>query len=207
MKNKKLSMLFAVLFLVSVGVSGALAYDITIIPGGTQDVSGQNTIYFDIVFNPDSTGNSFDTYGFNIGYDTSELIWNSGLTTNTPPAPLSAFKPPFESSPGLIENFNGFTFSDAPVLTAPTTLATIAFDVAPGINNPADGLVDIWFDTSVGSFTIDGNNVPVSQITVSGTTPDVYVLPEPVSIILFITGGATFGIGSYWRKRKQKLAA
>jgi len=121
---------------------------------------------------------------------------------------IELFGPPSESTSGLISNFNGASLGSDVTINSSYTLATVAFDVAAGINNPADGLPDVWFDIGTGleEFTIDGTTVPVSQMTISGASPDVYVLPEPVSMILFIAGGATFGIGTYWRKRKQRLA-
>ena len=198
-----------VLFLVTTGVSGVFAYDLTIIPGGSQDVTGQSTIYFDIVFNPDTGGNSIDSYTFFVGYDTGELAWNSSNTSVTPPSPLTTLLgDPSETTPGLIENFNGASFSGSAVVINPTVLATVAFDIAPGINNPADGLPDVWFDINPKlGFTIDGANVPLTEINISGVSPDVYVLPEPISMILFVAGGATFGIGSYLRRRKQKTVS
>jgi len=201
-------MLMVVLFLLATGVSGVFAYDLTIIPGGSQDVTGQSTIYFDIVFNPDTGGNILDIYQFNLNYDTSELTWNISSTTNTPPSPLiELFGSPAENTLGLIENFNGATLVGSANITNPTVLATVAFDVATGINNPADGTPDVWFDLSAGGLTVDGVATDMAYTTITGVSPDVYVVPEPISMILFVAGGATFGIGSYLRRKKQKTVS
>jgi hypothetical protein len=191
------------------GTLNAMAYNVSIVPSGSLDVTGQSTIFFDIVFNPDIGGNLFDTYGFSLFYDTTELSWNSDSTITYPPSPLTQIGLLVENTSGLIENFNGIVISGTPpTLTAATTLATVAFDVVtPGINIPRpDGAVDLWFNTSgVGQgFTIDTKNIPISQMTRMETS-DVFITPEPVSSLLFVVGGMILAAKRYLKRKKNRF--
>ncbi len=195
--------------------SGAMAFDVQIVPGSLPyDATGQTTVYFDVVFNSDLSGNTLGGLVLNFYYDNVELTWNSLLSTPGPlPSPLvpGAFGGPFETTSGKIENFNAGlqpSTATAPTVTGSLVLGTIAFDVAPGINAPSpDSFSDVWFDTSSPGtgFTIDGNNISMSAMSVN-TGPDVYaatVVPEPVSSTLFIIGGATLGFIRFRKKFKR----
>lgn len=78
----------------------------------------------------------------------------------------------------------------------------ISFNIDnPGVNIPvSDGNADVWFDTSVNGFNVNGSYVQMKNITISGA-PDIAVAPEPVSSVLFLVGGAALGIRRYWKNR------
>ena len=177
--------------------SAAMAYNFEIIQGGTVDVSSMNSISFDIMFNPDPGGNTFGTYAFNLFYDTSELQFNSA--TSTPPTPLvELFGPAYQDADGHIANFNGASFAVDPTIATSKKLASVVFNInKPGL--VSDGQSDVRFDYDPNyTFTIDGQNVPLTaQNTINGAN---VVAPEPVSSILFLTGGAVMGIRRFCKK-------
>jgi hypothetical protein len=129
-------------------------------------------------------------------YDDAELVWNSGATTTSVLSPLfSQFLGPLNgATSGFIGNFNAGSFLGDSAISSPLSLAHIAFDV---VSPTLDGSPDVWFDTASSGmygFTIDNTFVQMSDMQVTGLNPDVYsIVPEPVSSILFILGGATMG--------------
>lgn len=217
---KKVIILLMVALMTVLGMSQqAAAYDVELMPQGSLDLNGQTTFLLDVWFNADTDGNDFSNWQFSLFYDTSELTWNSSNTVyGTMPLPLfpGSFSGPNENTSGHIELFDASKFppnADDAYVTGSLLLATVAFDVAPGINMPApDGAADVWFDTTstvAGGFTIDdtayfmdsthpsGNIMPIS-----GDTIDVVVTPEPISSILFVVGGATLGLRRFRKKRR-----
>lgn len=190
MKQKILLLMCAVMLVF--GATGAAAYNLEIVPGGPVDVTGESTVFFDVVFNPQGTVD-VGTYTFNMFYDDTELTWNSELTTTSAPSPLfSQFLGDLNgTTPGFIGNFNAAGFSGDATLSSSFTLSQLAFDVTSPV---LDGSADVWFDTTADSrfgFTVDGSSVLMSDMPISGTGPDVYstpVVPEPVSMVLFGVG-------------------
>lgn len=201
MKRSKffLPVIALVLFL----VTNAMAYNFEITPGSSKDVTGDSFFDISVIFNPDAGGNTLGTFGFNLFYDTSELTYSSiQLFYPSPVGP--SFMAPFETAGGKINNISGnLPFgATATKLTSPFTLAQVRFNIdTPGVNTPGfDGQADVWFDTGVGTgATIDGAYKQMSSITRTGV-PDVAVAPEPVSSILFLTGGAVLGFRRFNKK-------
>lgn len=202
----------------------ANAFYVSLNPSGSVDITGQATFQVEVWFYPDIDGNTFGNWQFSLLYDTSELTWNSSLTSyGTMPSPLlnDLWGTYSESTPGRIENFNALKFppnaSDASV-SSPLLLVTVGFDVTGGTNVVSDAQPDVWFDTVTPSgdgFTVDGTayfmytgHSSGNIMPTSASNVDVYasttVVPEPVSSALFIVGGATLGIGRIIRKREGK---
>jgi hypothetical protein len=175
-----------------------LAYNLEIISMPDTGVDPRDTVFFDIVFHPDSGGNLFGDYGFNIYYDNTELTWNPGATTVTPPAPLNVLFQPFENSSGSgmingISSLAPFSSAGDAILFRPVTLVRLAF--SPG-STVQDSAGDIWLDTgSTGTgFTIDGRRVSAAFMPVSYKGTDIHVssggvtAPEPAGAVLFVAG-------------------
>ena len=213
---KKVLILIIIALMAVCGTLEADAWYLDIMPTGSLDVTGQSSIFFDIVFTPDTGGNTFGDFGFNLFYDNLELTWNSLNTVLSPPSPLSAPFAPFEmgADTGQIFSFSGSLPLTVPPTPDPSmtnafTLATVAFNVDnSGVNNPtADGFADVWFDvTAAGTgFTIDGAPISMSSIPVGSTNTDVFattVVPEPISSALFVVGGATLGFRRFWKRKR-----
>ena len=193
MRSKILLLAMAFIMMLS---SAAMAYNFEISPTGRVDVGAATSINFDVFFNPDPAGNTFGTYSFALFFDNSELQWNAASTTQTPPSPLTAlFGDPYLDSADHISNFNGASFAADPTINTRTKLASVAFNI---MNTDDDGIADVWFDkTQLSSFTIGGNSV---SITDQNSNLGANVAPEPVSTILFLSGGAVMGIRRFWKK-------
>jgi hypothetical protein len=212
MKQKLVLLIIALMLVFGAGAANAAVgtSSLEILPGGSADVTGESTVFFDVVFNPQGTIVT-EGYTFNMFYDDTELTWNSGLTTTSAPIPLfSQLLGPLDgTTSGFIGNFNATALIGAATLSAPFTLAQLAFDVnISGVNAPVgDGSPDVWFDTredvryAFNFGGIGGSNILMSEMVISGTSPDIAVAPEPVSSTLFIIGAATLG---FRRFRKVK---
>jgi hypothetical protein len=198
------------------GVSQAGAWSIELSPGGQIDVTGDTTFSVDVLFNPDPGGTQLDNYLIHMFYDVTELTWNSvdyGIGTNTIYVPFTNLVPmnlgaPFEDSAGHISNINAGVLGNGPMINSSVTLATVIFDINdPGVNIGAGDGMDVWFDTSSGGVTVDGNQLatPINEI-ITGSSPDVFVsapvVPEPVSSTLFLAGAATLGFRRFMRKKR-----
>ncbi len=192
-----------IVLMAAFGATQAGAWSLELTPSGVIDVIGQTSFDVDVWFNPEGSAR-LDNYAFNLFYDTSELSWNSGNTSYSPPSGLSheLLGPISETTSGFIQNINAATFATGPTLTVNTNLATISFDlVNPGVVADA---VDVWFDTAQGpaAFTVDGTATTMNNVSINGIGPDVVVTPEPVSSALFLVGGATLGFRRFKRRKK-----
>jgi hypothetical protein len=200
MKNKLILSIMTIAMLLA---TNAMAYNFELTPGSSKDVTGDSFFDVFVYFNPDAGGNTLGTFGFNLLYDTSELTYSSiQMFYPSPVGP--SFMAPFETAGGKINNISGnLPFgATAPTLSDPFKLVQVRFNIDnPGVNTPAfDGQADVWFDTGVGPCaTIDGQCKQMSSITRVGA-PDVALAPEPVSTILFLTGGAVLGIRRFRKK-------
>jgi len=168
---KKMTLLFILALLLTSLQSQSWGYSLVIVPhqGSLDVIPGSSTVSFDIIFHPDS-GTQFGNWAFNLYYDTSEITWNSSLTTaGAIPAPLvsALFGGPSENTPGLIENFSGLLSPPnavAPNISDNITLATVVFDVNTASEDGGD---DVWLDkNSKIHFLLDGNPVPTSALPV-----------------------------------------
>lgn len=215
---KKIIVLLIVALMAAWGSTHAEAWDLSIDPSSSQVYAqGTTTIFFDIVFNPDSGGNTFGNYGFNLFYDDIELDWNLSNSkpwpTLTSPLVAQFWSDPSETTSGQILSINGNVspFSAAaPTITSPLTLATLAFDINnPGIDiGTGDGLSDIWFDTQAAGTgpNIDGQFITMAQASSGGNLingADVALAPEPISSALFIVGGVTLGFRRFCKNRRK----
>ena len=166
---KKVFTLFVVILFLIILASESRAYSLEILPRGSLDVtSNQSTVYFDVVLDVDSDI-QLGNWGFDIRYDSSELSWNSTLTTSglmRSPLVAGLFGDPFENISGLIQNFSAsLSPPDAAYTTVSTdlVLATIVFNVIAGA---ADGRADIWINKEVNtSFNINDNPISVLDMT------------------------------------------
>ncbi len=118
-----------------------------------------------------------DKHGRGVAYIIGEPVFNGGYTTI----------PNGEASVDISRDDGNISVSwnDVPLLT--------------GSHGVDLDRVEVRFDYfKNGSSTFGTESVDL--VSVKGP-----VLPEPVSSILFITGGVTFGVRSYLRKKKQKV--
>jgi hypothetical protein len=202
MKRSKFFLLILTLMLFL--ATNAMAYNFELTPGSSRDVTGDSFFDVSVIFNPDAGGNTLGTFGYNLFYDTNELTYNSFQLFL--PSPLGvSFGGPFESAGGKINNLGGLLpfGATAPTITSPYTLAKVTFSIdKPGVNTPAfDGQADVWFDSSTGTgATIDGVYKQMSGITRVGAPDVAAVAPEPVSSILFLSGGAVMGVRRFCKK-------
>jgi hypothetical protein len=226
MKKTILAVIMALQLLFIAGYQTADAsYSIEIMPGGQIDDSAFTNVIFDVVFHPDAGGSTLGNWVFNLYYDPVELSLVSA-NVGSLPSPLWANGQgfPTDSSPGgHITNFNGVkipVFAGDPTVNSDLILASVEFNIAS--KQPWDGQPDLWFDTGVNqTINVDGQvwywNASDPSCTPSCTTvitagdlPDVGtgappVVPEPVSSILFVVGGATLGLRRYRNRQKDNV--
>jgi hypothetical protein len=209
MKKMMVMSIIAVIMTVimAIGAKVTEAYELQISPGGFVDVSGSTSTFFDVIFDPQGSTVNLGTYTFNMFYDSSELSWNSSASSTSAPSPLIAgLLGPLNGTTGFIGNFNAASFGGDATVSTPVTLAHLVFDVNVAVT---DGLPDLWFDTTQNNkfgFSIDGSGELMSSIPINSNLPDVGtaappVVPEPVSSILFIVGGATLGFRRFTTRR------
>ncbi len=153
---KKFTIILIVAIMAVFGANQAGAWSLELTPSGHIDVTGETSIFFDVIFNSDPGGNVLNNYAFNLFYDTSELSWNSTNTNFSAPSPLISghFGLTTEPASGFIQNINAGTFGPGANVTGSTVLAHVAFDIL----NPVPVFPYVWFDTAAGpaGFTVDG---------------------------------------------------
>lgn len=182
------------------GVSTASAWFVSIEPVASVDVTGIDTFYADLFFNPDPGGNTVHGYQLSIDYDETELTWISATAgaQHTPISPLIAlFGNPYERD-GEIINWSASHFTLAAEVAVKTPIAHIAFETHA--DNFFDGELDVWLGSGPGgdSIKVDDVNYNFGHFTVV-QGPDVAAVPIPGAV--FLLGSGLLGLIGV-RKRK-----
>lgn len=131
------------------------------------DWTSTDNEFWELTFTSDVGGNSIFGYFLDFEYDDVELDWTAGMYTNTPPAGLIAddLGVPFESTQGLINNFNALTLGAPAHVDGTITLGTFTFSTLQSID---DGVADVSFAlTESLGVAIDDNFFGADDLVVS----------------------------------------
>lgn len=144
----------------------------------------------------DDANDSLSSFGFSLWWDNTELNIQEGDVTTSPLASgwgdLSYWK--IESS--YVYNFTqtNVGYSAGPITSVVATVNWQALNPSNDSNQDITlGMYDLFDDV------YDRNGTQITPQFQGGT---VAVAPEPVSSVLFLTGGAALGLNRFRRKRK-----
>ena len=199
MMKRFLAIAISLLLTVFLGFSSAGAWTVSIEPVETV-INPSDPFIADVYFNPDVGGNLFDAYNFDLGYDITELTWNSSTASeqNLEPPGWMELKPPFEDTPGSILNWSGVSFAGPIFVTSPLHLAAVEFSTSAGLS---DGL-DVWMQLGKFHIGAEGSNDQSTIVEYTGSDldpyivqgPDVAAVPIPSTMLLFLSGLVGTGI-------------
>lgn len=188
---KKLLNIFILSLFLTFGASTAMAATISINPTGELYALPEEEITFTVDFEADPAVGFGDAYAFCIGFDVDELSlvgW-----TNDFPTGFDQFSDPWLEAPGIIYNFNGYTWDVPLTEIGSAQLATVTFELLAGAS--IDGTPDVWFIDLPGLTTIGyidtGDTEPtyhqVADIT-GHEGADVAAVPVPAAVWLLGSG-------------------
>jgi hypothetical protein len=195
---KKLLILITITMAFVFSASTAGAWYISVDPLGDVELAPNDPFTAEIVFHADAGGNTLNSYGFAIGFDSAELSYTGH--THTPPAGVfELFGPSFYRAPDMIDNFAVGAFSGGAAMSGDTVLATASFTATTGII--WDDFDDVFITLSGGAATF---MVDMIEVDILGTSflqqgPDVGQVPIPGAVILL--GSGLLGLIGIRRRR------